>query len=36
MVEGPGDRRKRRLAESEISKRESVAQSLESDDRNLF
>jgi hypothetical protein len=36
MVEGPGDRRKRNLAESEILKRESVAQSLESNDRNLF
>lgn len=35
MVEGPVDRRKRRLAESEFQSWESAAQSLESKYRNL-
>lgn len=35
MVEGPADRRKRRLAESEFQSWESVAWNLESKDRNL-
>lgn len=36
MVTGPAHRRKRRLAESKISNRESAAQRFESKDRNLF
>ncbi|MBD8664104.1 hypothetical protein IFT59_12680 [Rhizobium sp. CFBP 8752] len=36
MVRGPADRRKRRLAESKISNRESAAQRFESKERNLF
>lgn len=35
MVRGPAHRRKRRLAESKILKRESAAQSFESKERNL-
>ena len=35
MVEGPADRRKRRLAESDFQSLESVAWNLESKDRNL-